>query len=304
MRKKILITFIFFSVALFFLQSCGIPKMFKWENNNEYYANNNSIKFNMSYMASGETQHLHAKDNFPQMFFFYAIGPTTGLTSSTTQDRMISAFNTFSRSYPSITTNVNDHEPIVSSTVSLTGLPSDDNSTRIGLYEFIDASDTNSRPDFPKGIKSFLPPRLDEYVDENGNLSDSDESIINADYSWLYLDNFDKAITYTASMIPYDDGYAVQLIIYPDGPEENQLTYFLLRNNGETFKTAMSEYINDGSSSSTNTREYKEENDNAISFMSPAIYIFVSCTFAFEGYTTISTIPLHLVGNPIELSSI
>ncbi len=319
MRGKKVITFILLMAVLFLFHSCGIPRMFQWDVNDEYQRNNNVTRFNLSYLkhVSGSTESVAVtpKNNFPRLNFYYAIGATTGLTGGSTSSgssspsgggviasKLASSFNSRFTSLVPSSRLPNNNEPIVSSTVTIASAPSDNNTTSVGLYEFIDI-ETDQRPIFFNGIEHFLPPEQD-LAPGTGEGEEGSPAIDLAAYDWLPLNGYDKAVTYSAEAIPYDDGYAIQVTLYPDGPEDVQEVYTLVRNNGETFKPVMSEYIYDENISSSSDREFKDPDDLAADFVAPAIYIFVATSFSFDGYTTVVTIPLDIVGNPIELSSL
>lgn len=267
---KSVIRIILIVAVLLFFQSCGIPQMFRWEQNNEYSISGSAIRFNTSYSSDGTRYDLEPKNGFPRLHFFYAIAPQTGLTSGTAYSLLASSFNSrYSDSVPPTTIDVSRHDPIVTRTVYPTDASSSTTtSSVIGLYEFVNAYDTSSRPDFPDSINDFL---------------DDTES------------SYDKFITYSAETVSYGSGYAIQLTL------NNGRVYTLIRNNGEPFMTDISEYIEEQGSSEVREFDY---GDAASYFQMPSIYIYVSCSFACVGYTSVYTIPLTVVGSPIALASL
>lgn len=272
MKRIISITSLVIAVLLLFT-ACGIPKMFRWENNVNYSISGRILQ----YLADDKVP----VNGFPRMKFYYAIGPTSGVT---VDSRLASSLSS------SYSNNVlpdrarTNHEPLVSTTISIDG-----ESSRIGLYEFTVIN--GDRPVFPS---------VNSYTSE-----DSDAEAILKLPRFMYADwlnissQFNRAIRYTVTTIRYGDGYAVELTLNSDAPDEkDRETYILLRDDGETFKANIGEYI----STSSYDREF-EESDSPETFNAPAIIVFVTCSFAFNSYTSRYTIPLTVVGS-IELTAL
>lgn len=272
---KSVIRIILIVAVLLFFQSCGIPQMFRWEKNSEYSISSSAIRFNISYTTDSGSKPLTPKEGFPRLHFFYAIAPKTGLTSNA-DSLLISSFNSrYSDSVPPTTTDISRHDPIVTRTVYPTDASSSTTtSSVIGLYEFVEYNEddgTFSRPSFPDDISYFL------YDTES---------------------TYDRVIRYSADIVQYDNGYAIELTLNAGTSEE--IVYTLVRNNGEPFMADITEYIEEQGSSEVREFDY---GDAASDFQMPSIYIFVSCSFACVNYTSVYTIPLTTVGS-IELTAL
>ena len=253
------------------LSSCGMPRMFVWDRNEEYRISSSQLEFNLSYtyydrdLGSDRTVQLTPITGTPVLHFYYAVSSATGLSGG----NIASAFNSsYSSSYvPSRdVTGSGWDRPIATSTATL----SNDETTTIRLYEFVNAS-TGARPVFPNNIDMYL---------------DADESIGSS-----YL----KHATYSAEMVSTGssgENY-IHLTINPD--TEKEVEYSLLRFNGDAFQNGISNYI--GRNDNGDTREFPDEDDPASDFMAPRVYIYVTATYLFEGYTTVSTIELQEVTN-------
>ena len=163
--------------------------------------------------------------------------------------------------------SLTDSEPIASDSVTIT--TSNDETTTIRLYEFVDA-ETGQRPVFPNSIDMYL---------------DADESIGSS-----YL----KHATYSAEMVSSGSGENYIHLTINEGTEK-QMEYDLLRFNGDAFQNGITNYI--GRNDNGEVREFSDEDDPASNFMDPRVYLYVSCTYLFEGYTTVSTIELTEVTN-------
>ena len=238
--------------------------MFQWEKNEEYEISSNMIQFNLSYTYhdrdsnSDRTVNLTPITGVPDIHFYYAIS-----------DRSITGFSnnmlsSFSSRYSSVfvpVRSMNSDEEIASRSVTF----SDNTTSTIKLYEFVDV-DTQQRPDFPSNINDCL---------------DRDEG---------YGSSYDKHVTYSISAIPNgNDGYYLQLIINEGTIKEKQFT--LARFNGAPFRAGITNYF--GREDGGRVREFSDENDAAKSaFVQPAVFVFATATFAFQGYTTVRTIEL------------
>ena len=260
-------------IAVLFLLSlsgCGMPRMFVWDRNEEYRISSSQLEFNLSYtyydrdLGSDRTVQLTPLSGTPVMHFYYCITSASGLESNDIASAFRSSYS--SKYVPS--RDINSTEPIASDSVTIT--TSNDETTTIRLYEFVNAS-TGARPVFPNNIDMYL---------------EADESIGSS-----YL----KHATYSAEMVSTGssgENY-IHLTINPD--TEKEVEYSLLRFNGDAFQNGISNYI--GRNDNGDTREFPDEDDPASNFMDPRVYIYVTCTYLFEGYTTVSTIELQEVTN-------
>ena len=273
MKRIISITSLVIAVLLLFT-TCGIQRRFRWERNNEYTITNGAICFNLSYASDDEVHHLDPKNGFPRLYFFYAIAPQTGLVSGNASSSLISQYNsqfvnTTRNIIPNTTINVGTDDPPISTVTvyPIDAVGSSTTSSRIGLYEFVDAEKPNLRPQFPDSLDSFP-------VDTQTR--------------------YDRTITYSISTVEYEEGFAIQLTLNPN--TSYQMVYTLLRTNGEPFMTDISYYIEEQGRSEKREFDY---NDAASYFQMPSIYIYASCSFAYNGYTSVSTIPLTIVDSQI-----
>lgn len=259
-------------IAVLFLLSlsgCGMPRMFVWDRNEEYRISSSQLEFNLSYtyydrdLGSDRTVQLTPLSGTPVMHFYYAISSASGLSGY----NMASAFSSaYSSKYVPVR-SLTDSEPIASDSVTIT--TSNDETTTVRLYEFVDA-ETGQRPVFPNSIDMYL---------------DADESIGSS-----YL----KHATYSAEMVSSGSGENYIHLTINEGTEK-QMEYDLLRFNGDSFQNGITNYI--GRNDNGEVREFSDEDDPASNFMDPRVYLYVSCTYLFEGYTTVSTIELTEVTN-------
>ncbi len=293
MRRILFRRMILIIAALLFVSSCGIPRMFSWDNNEEYQINSSRIRFNLSYIrydsAAGQNEEvqLTPKDGAPKLNFYYAIGSTTGLESKI-ETSLSSAYSSrYSNAYPP-SRQINDQTPIASATATISASKE---TTSVGLYEF--KNEDGIRPGYLFDINDYYPFSADA---ETGNITENENLA-------AILENYDKCVTYSLTTVEHNGGYAIELTLFPELPESDphRYTFTLVRNNGLPFRTSIDSYIgkDDGEMG-----EFTAEDDNARDFITPAIYVFVSCTFIFDGYTTVRTIPLTMVGNAIELSTL
>lgn len=262
-----------FIAVLFFLSlsSCGMPRMFRWDRNEEYRISSSQLEFNLSYvyydrdLGSDRTIQLTPLSGTPVMHFYYCVSSAGGLSGF----NMSSAFTSqYSSRYVPVR-DINSIDPIVSDSVTLTS-GADDVTTSVGLYEFIDVA-TGQRPDFPHSIDDFL-----ENTDSIGS---------------SYL----KHATYSIQPVSAGEAgeYYFQLTLNEN--TEKERVYTLARFNGAPFRNGMANYL--GTEDNGDTREYSDEDDPAGDFINPRVYIYASATFLFEGYTTVSTIELAEVTN-------
>lgn len=293
MKRIISIISLVIAVLLLFT-TCGIPRMFGWDYNTQYIRNSNSIRFSSNPKNVTDAEF---EDKFPRLLFFYAVGYTTDVSSyngqiasgtastsagGVTANSLAYAFNSdYSDSVPYIRPSGNVEQPVTSAYVLIDTPTTSSNRSTVKMFGFIDAR-TGERPDFPAGIENFY---------DRSN-------------SWLNYKDYDYAVTYSAEPVPYEDGYAILLILYPEAPEEYQTEYLLLRENGLPFSNRIADYIGNNNGQAC---EY-DENDPASSYESgggtPAIFIFASCSFDFRGYTSLYTSYVNTVGNPILLDSL
>ena len=273
---KSVIRIILIVAVLLLFTTCGIPRMFRWDRNNEYTISSSEIHFDLSYTSDGETHRLEAKNGFPQLHFFYAIAPQVDISSGNAYERLASSFNSrYSDSPVNTTSDISRHDPLITVTVYPNGAAgSTTTSSVIGLYEFInvDADGAESRPSFPNRIDDFP-------VDTQSG--------------------YDRYITYLADVIPYGNGYAIQLTLNQNSAEPR--VYTLIRNNGEPFMTNINYYIEEQGNSEIREFEY---GDAASYFQMASIYVYATCTFAFNGYTSVYTIPLTRVGNEMLIENL
>ena len=245
-------SFIFIAVLFFLsLLGCGMPRMFVWDRNEEYRISSSQLEFNLSYtyydrdLGSDRTVQLTPLSGTPVMHFYYCITSASGLESNDIASAFRSSYS--SKYVPS--RDINSTEPIASDSVTIT--TSNDETTTIRLYEFVNAS-TGARPVFPNNIDMYL---------------DADESIGSS-----YL----KHATYSAEMVSTGssgENY-IHLTINPD--TEKEVEYSLLRFNGDAFQNGISNYI--GRNDSGDTREFDE-------LLNLTIYSCIAASFCYAQET-------------------
>ena len=296
---KRIISIISLTIAvLIFFTACGIPRLFRWDYNTQYTRTNSSIRFDAH--PEGDNEATFA-DNYPRLMFYYAIGFTNSISSSSSLASASAATHGGGITGNSLAYNFNylydDRVPgnggtigyrdnyVASSTVRIDNPSTSNSLSSVRMFGFVDAN-TGERPRFPNGIENFC---------------------ATSSNPWLSYNDYDYAITFSAEPVPYEDGYAILLTLYPESeaPEEYQIEYLLLRNNRLPFHNRLSDYIGTDQGAEC---EYSED-DPASSYESgdsgsPAIFIFASCSYGFTRYNTRQTGYIDLVGNPILLTEL
>ncbi len=255
-RKKRIIFILIYSVL--FLFSCGIPRMFPWDQNEEYKFDINHLNFNLyyhvqnDYDGSSNRYELEPVDDTPVLRFLYLIIPNTTASSSTLSSlySMISSFgSSFSSGMP---------PSYGSGTRAYTRTYTNDagESISVGLYEL-----------------SVLTP----IGDESYRVSPSSSIFKGMDY-FIPVDSDSYEANYEFQRYQVDGGYFIELTL-------NGKQFLLARSNGEPFSNSNDDYIQDGNNDG---REFLAEDADEV--ISTEVRIYAVASFMFKGYTTRATI--------------
>ena len=250
-RKKRLIFILIYSV--FFLFSCGIPRIFPWEVNEQYEISISELKIRLSFdVSEGTPNHdsitLTPYPDTPVVRFFYVIVPNLSESNSSVNNLISSFGSRYSSGFP---TTYENGEPAYTTTVTY-----DDESIRVGLFELTVYDENSGR---------FVP--TSSYFTGMDNF--------NGDGNGQYLMSY----SFSEYKISDDSGYWIQLVI--NGDESKP--YYLARSNGEPFTNSIDDYIQGNSN-----REFLSNASGHITDFQ--IRVYAAASFIFEHYTTRATI--------------
>ena len=292
-RGRILSFLVSFVLLLFLSVSCGIPRMFPWRNNYQYTINSSELDFRLHFTTESNssgadretTWNLVPSPNTPIFRVYYIIVPDTEASFQSSVNSMASSFSSrYSSSFPK---SFGEGEAAYSR--SFTTTSTDDEDITVGLWEMsIIHDDGTYEPasSFFQGIDFFTPV---DSSDVSPSPPGEGETVPPAEGEGQggtgetveYADEY--VARYEFSQERTTNGYYILMNL-------NGTTYRLGRMNGQPFSLNLSDYYDDPS----NDTEFLYE-DRAGIQQNAILNIYVSASFAFENYTTRSTISLYNV---------
>ena len=295
MKRERAVSFLISCILLLFLSvACGIPRMFPWRINYQYTINSSELDFllhfttesNSSGVSGTTTWDLVPSPNTPIFRVYYVIVPDTDASFQSSVNSMASSFSSrYSSSFPK---SFGEGEAAYTRSFSTT-LTSDE-TISVSIWEMAVIHDDGTfepASSYFQGIEFFEPVGSSDSSDtETGEGSDtsgdgSDSSSENSDPSTGLADEY--VARYEFSQESTSNGYYILMTL-------NGTTYRLGRMNGEPFSLNLSDYYDD----SSNDTEFLYEDRDGLQ-QNAILNIYVSASFAFEGYTTRSTISLYNV---------
>ena len=281
MLRKTSLIFLVIIALFLLLTACGIPQMFPWSDD-QYDLTDSSLSFDVRFSTvhykDGKPHTkdwiLDFKEGTPIIRIYYMLRPNQESSGSS----LISRFNSnFRESFPPTYSS-----GVAAATVNISSAEADDGYVATSLYEMRIApadSPSSSEPvsDYMIGESFFIP----KY-----NSSGEAESY---SASW----------SITAEPFSGDEsGSGFNLILHWNGGRDNGgEDYILTRMNGRPFYLSSALYCDDPRADDL---EFIKDDQSGLTNMELRVYLTAS--FAFDGYTTKATIPIDY-NTPIFIDS-
>ena len=261
MRKWGRILTISATVLLFFLASCGIPRMFPWDEVTQYSISSRQLSFKTSFQTESSSSGAAETTNWtlvpsrgtPVIRIYYIITPTA---ESPLYSNVTGMASSFSSRYRSSFPPTYDEEAAYTRSFDTTY--TDDETISVSMWEMTVIGDDGSVEPVSRVFQG-----VDYFVGSGGTHDDN----IYDEYT----------ATYEFSAETVSSGYYIRLNL-------NGESYRLGRMNGSPFSLSLSDYYDD------NCEFLPEDSDGLL--QDATLNIYLGASFAFENYTSRQTIPL------------
>ena len=297
-RGRILSFLVSFVLLLFLSVSCGIPRMFPWRSTYQYNISSSSLDFKLHFTtesnssgAATPTQwNLQPSPNTPILRLYYIIVPDTDASFQNSVVGMASSFYSQYRSSFPKSFGEGDAAYSRSFTTTLT----DDENITVALWEMSVIHDDGTfepASSFFQGLDFFEPVGEGEPGTDDGEnipgedvgegTDEGDEPPSEDEPTTGLADQY--VANYDFSQERSGNGYYILMNL-------NGTTYRLGRMNGQPFSLNLADYYED----SSNDTEFLYEDRQGLQ-TNAILNIYLTASFAFENYTTRSTIELQNV---------
>ena len=254
MLRKTSLIFLVIIALFLLLTACGIPQMFPWQSDEQYSIDSNQLLFNLNFETYSQgryqTWNLQPKEDTPVFRVYYMIAPEASYTSNLAR----SFTSRYSDSFPGIF----DDDPAYTSSYTT----SEGESISVSLYEM-------SVGHFDNTGRFIRDASAADYFKGTSFVSNSVDS---SEYQHGY------EFSFTPASHGVSNGYYIDMNL-------NGTVYTLARMNGQPFSNNLSDYYN-GHGTSV---EFRADQGDGLK-SDARLKIYVTASFAFEDFTTRSTI--------------
>ena len=259
-RRRCILFLIFSALFLFMTLSCGIPRMFPWEEKEQYEFTNSSLTFHLSFeyeLPDGGTATSPTMTPSPgtpvfRLYYFINPSPDDGDGTYSISEKLSDNFESkFMNTFPPDDFRKGEYAARRSVTIN-------DETVYINAYEPVVVA-IDGIPCKPEPLSTLL---------KGIDIFQKDGNTYTAQYTLEMEESTEKKETY--------------IILTFNGTK-----YSLARMNNEKFSVSnIYAYIQDANRAG----EFLPEEEDVLSGCSPSIGFFAGCSFAFEDYTTRRTI--------------